>query len=94
MSRVVLSANELNQELASLPEWELSDKKLKREFRFDDFSSAFAFMTRAALISEQLNHHPEWCNVYNKVSISLTTHDAGGITALDMEWARKVNGLL
>ncbi|MBK6286615.1 MAG: 4a-hydroxytetrahydrobiopterin dehydratase [Gammaproteobacteria bacterium] len=78
-----LSPNEIEQRLASLPGWRLQDARLHRTFRFADFSAAFAFMTRAALRSEQLDHHPEWSNVYNRVDVALTTHDAGGVTVLD-----------
>lgn len=59
--------------------WEEKDNKLQRVFEFKDFVRAFAFMTRVAFIAEKMNHHPEWTNVWNKVSISLSTHDAGGI---------------
>ena len=73
--------------LAALPAWSLREGKLRREYRFADFGAAFAFMTRSALRAEQLDHHPEWCNVYNRVDIALTTHDADGITALDFTLA-------
>lgn len=74
--------------LAALPGWSLREGKLRREYRFADFSAAFAFMTRCAMRAEQLNHHPEWSNVYNRVEIALTTHDANGITALDFTLAQ------
>jgi len=73
--------------LAALPGWSLREGKLRCEYRFADFSAAFAFMTRSALRAEQLDHHPQWCNVYNRVEIALTTHDADGITALDFTLA-------
>jgi 4a-hydroxytetrahydrobiopterin dehydratase len=79
--------------LASLPGWSVRDGKLRREFRFADFSEAFGFMTRAALAAEAMDHHPEWFNVYSRVDVDLTTHDAGGITALDLDLARRMNGL-
>jgi 4a-hydroxytetrahydrobiopterin dehydratase len=66
---------------------------LHRELRFASFSAAFAFMTRVALAAEVLNHHPEWSNVYNRVSITLTTHDAGGLTELDVQLATTVDKL-
>lgn len=61
---------------------------LKKSYSFKDFNSAFAFMTRIAMVAEQMNHHPEWFNVYNRVDVVLATHDAGGITELDMKMAR------
>ena len=67
--------------------WELKDGKLHIALKFKDFVTAFAFMTAAAIHAEKLNHHPEWKNVYNRVEIDLTTHDAGGITALDFKLA-------
>ncbi len=88
-----LKDRELQAALDSLPGWGLDDGKLYREFRFDDFVGAFAFMTAAALCAERANHHPEWFNVYNRVRIWLTTHDAGGITAKDTSLAAELSGL-
>lgn len=76
-----------------LPHWEMRDEKLHRDFRFPDFVHAFAFMTQVALLAEKMAHHPEWSNVYNQVSISLTTHDAGGVSKLDLELARQIDAL-
>lgn len=76
--------------LSSHPHWKLKDGKLSREFVFKDFKQAFAFMQRVAVLAEEMDHHPEWINVYNKVQIALTTHNAGGITALDIELADKI----
>ena len=67
--------------------WELKDNKLHISLKFADFVAAFAFMTAAALHAEKIDHHPEWKNVYNRVEIDLTTHDAGGITELDFKLA-------
>ena len=64
-----------------------------QDFKFKDFSEAFAFMTRVALLAQSANHHPEWSNVYNKVSIRLTTHDAGGVTARDIALAEAIDRL-
>ncbi len=83
----VLTDDELAAGLAELPAWERQGDKLHAEFRFADFAAAFAFMTEVAIHAEKRNHHPEWSNVYNRVSIDLTTHDAGGLTAYDLELA-------
>lgn len=83
-----LSEAELASALGGLAGWELRAGKLHREFRFGDFRAAFAFMTRCALAAEALDHHPDWSNVYSRVSVDLQTHDAGGITSLDLELAR------
>ena len=82
-----LSDSELRDALSGLPEWRIVDGKLHREYKFADFVHAFGFMTTAALAIEKMNHHPEWFNVYNQVRVDLTTHDAGGITAKDVELA-------
>lgn len=88
----LLSQKELEDALPELPEgWEVRGNKLHRDFIFLDFKEAFAFMTRVAAIAEELNHHPEWTNTYNKVSIDLTTHDTSGITTLDIELAKKIS---
>jgi 4a-hydroxytetrahydrobiopterin dehydratase len=73
----------------SLAAWKLVDqgRAIEREFRFVDFAQAFGFMARMALVSERLDHHPEWRNVYNRVEVRLTTHDAGGLTRRDLDWA-------
>ena len=91
-----LTASERAGALAALPEWTLRDdgSAIYRSFRFDDFSQAFAFMTRVALIAEKLDHHPEWSNVYNRVEITLTTHDAGGLSERDVKAARAIDRLL
>jgi 4a-hydroxytetrahydrobiopterin dehydratase len=70
--------------------WEIKDGKLHKEFVFDNFIEAFGFMTRVAIIAEGMNHHPEWFNVYKKVLIDLTTHEAGGISELDFQLASKI----
>jgi 4a-hydroxytetrahydrobiopterin dehydratase len=75
--------------LGALPQWQYDEARgaITREFRFADFAQAFAFMTQIALAAEQRNHHPEWSNVYNRVRITLTTHDAGGLTQRDIDLA-------
>lgn len=88
---VRLTDTELHAALGAMPGWEIRDGRLHRTFRFADFSAAFGFMTRVALVAESMNHHPEWRNVWSVVEIDLTTHDAGGITALDVTLARRIS---
>jgi len=80
--------------LGDNPQWERDGVVLKRQIMFADFSEAFAFMTRVAMVAESLDHHPNWANVYNTVDIAVTTHDVGGITKLDTELADAVNAIL
>ena len=89
-----LNEEDIARELENLPGWSFRDGCLHIELKFSNFIEAFGFMTRAALISERKNHHPNWSNVYNKVIIDLTTHDAGGVTELDVSWAKTVTKLL
>ena len=81
--------------LASIPRWtELMERDaIFRKFVFRDFNEAFGFMTRAALVAEKNDHHPEWKNVYKTVEVVLATHDAGGVTGLDIEFARAMNAI-
>ena len=88
-----LSQSDIDEELKNLPGWSVVNEKLHKEFQFDTFNQAFGFMTRAAMEIEKMNHHPEWFNVYNKITIDLTTHDAGGITKNDVNLARILNSL-
>ena len=71
--------------------WTETDEALHKDFVFEDFRAAFAWMTRVALLAESMNHHPEWSNVYNRVSVRLSTHDAGGVTELDRAMARAMD---
>ena len=82
--------------LAECPGWTLRADGLaiERELRFADFNSAFGFMARVALYAEKHDHHPEWLNVYNRVQITLTTHDAGGLSARDAAMARAIAGMV
>lgn len=88
-----LADAEIQQRLAQVDGWTVQDGKLHKEFQFDTFVTAFGFMTQLALIAESMNHHPEWFNVYNRVTIDLMTHDAGGISELDFEWASRADAL-
>jgi len=87
MSKLEKSA--IETALKSLPNWELADDGLSigRVHMFGDFNAAFGFMTRVALMADKMDHHPEWFNVYNKVNVTLTTHDAGGVTQKDIDLA-------
>ena len=94
MSRpAVLSADDLTAALAHLDGWEERDGALQRDLTFADFSEAFAFMVRVALVAEKMDHHPDWSNSWNKVHIAISSHDAGGITAQCTELATRVNAL-
>ena len=86
-----LSESEIAEALTDLPGWSGAEGKLHREFRFADFVEAWGFMSSAALVAEQMNHHPEWRNVYSRVVVDLTTHDADGITSLDVTLAARMN---
>jgi 4a-hydroxytetrahydrobiopterin dehydratase len=88
-----LSQMDIDEQLKNLPGWSVVNEKLHKEFQFDSFNQAFGFMTRAAMEIEKMNHHPEWFNVYNKITVELTTHDAGGITKNDVNLARILNSL-
>jgi 4a-hydroxytetrahydrobiopterin dehydratase len=83
-----LTESELQSALTGLPGWTSAQGKLHREYKFADFVHAFGFMATSALAIEKMNHHPEWFNVWNKVVVDLTTHDAGGISAKDVELAK------
>jgi 4a-hydroxytetrahydrobiopterin dehydratase len=91
-----LTQQEQDAALADLPGWALQDNRpaIARDFAFRNFSEAFAFMTRVALLAESQDHHPEWSNVYNRVRILLTTHDAGGLSARDIRLAKAIDALL
>lgn len=79
--------------MADLPDWQIraDGKAITRLFVFTNFTAAFGFMSRAAIIAEKMNHHPEWFNVYSRVDVTLTTHDKGGITTLDFDLARAMD---
>ena len=91
--REPLSAQTLEHELKDLAGWQVSGGKLRRTYRFRDFIEAWGFMSSAALVVQQMDHHPEWSNVYGTVVVELVTHDAGGITARDVELARRMEAI-
>ena len=88
-----LSGSDIEDQLRSVPGWAVSQGSLMREFKFDNFVHAFGFMARVALLAERSDHHPDWTNVYNRVVIRLSTHDAGGITARDFALAQQIDQL-
>ncbi|URW74988.1 4a-hydroxytetrahydrobiopterin dehydratase [Sphingomonas donggukensis] len=91
-----LNEQERADALDGLPDWDYDDARdaITRSFTFENFSEAFAFMTQVALMAEKADHHPEWSNVYNRVDVLLTTHDAGGLSARDVEMAGQIDTLV
>jgi 4a-hydroxytetrahydrobiopterin dehydratase len=94
VDRRPLTPDEVASLVAALDGWELDGVSLRRQLVFDSFVQAFGFMAQVALIAERLDHHPNWSNVYNRVDLAITTHDVGGLTALDFEFARRVDAVL
>jgi 4a-hydroxytetrahydrobiopterin dehydratase len=90
---VKLGDTEISARLSKLPGWSLEGGKLHRAFVFHDFVEAWSFMSGAALAAESMGHHPEWSNVWNRVTVDLTTHDAGGLTVLDFDLAARMQAL-
>ena len=90
-----LDTTEREAALKALSDWTFDAERdaIKRNFKFRDFNEAFGFMTRVALAAESANHHPDWSNVWNRVDILLTTHDAGGLTGRDIDLATKIDAL-
>ena len=90
----LLKANEIADWIRANEAWRLEEGKLMLSLKFENFSMAWGFMSRVALLAEQQDHHPEWVNVYNRVDIALVTHDAGGITTKDLDLAKAITQLL
>ena len=86
-----LTTLQIENEILNLSNWTLQNDKLHKQYHFDSIIEAFGFMASVALVAESMNHHPEWTNVYNRVTIDLTTHDSGGISALDFELAKRAD---
>ena len=95
MTSAIDKPGDIEQALSDLPNWKLGEarKSISRGFVFEDFSQAFGFMTRVAMLAESHNHHPDWANVYNKVAITLTTHEVGGLSAKDIRLAAAIDKL-
>lgn len=93
MAKPTLAQDKINEALEELQDWSISDdgKAISKTFRFLNFIDAFGFMTKMAIVAEKMNHHPEWFNVYNRVEVTLTTHDSGGVTELDTKLASKMD---
>ena len=91
---IKLTLAEVELRLSETDGWILDEAAIVREFVFKDFTRAFGFMSSAALIAEKMNHHPDWSNVYNKVTVKLSTHDVGGLSELDFKLAEKLNRLV
>lgn len=91
--RTPLSNEEVSAKLAELDYWRVDGKRLTRTFQFEDFKTAFGWMAMAALVAEEIGHHPDWKNVYRTVEVELSTHDAGGLTELDFKLADEMNRL-
>lgn len=96
MTVAKLTQEERDRSLSTLPEWTLArgGDAIARKLQFANFSEAFAFMAQVALLAEKHDHHPEWSNVYNRVEIELTTHDAGGLSSRDIEMAKAIDALV
>ena len=88
-----LSEAEVRARLSEIQGWQLVDAKLQKTFTFGSFVQAFGFMSSVALLAEAMNHHPEWSNVYSRVTIALNTHDVSGISELDFALAKKIEGI-
>ena len=90
----LIEKNQLDSFIEKNPSWIIDNKTIKKEFKFENFIEAFGFMSKVALLSEKIDHHPDWQNIYNKVKINLTTHDKGGITTNDLKLAESIDKLI
>tara|TARA_B100000579_G_scaffold32766_1_gene22898 strand:+ start:64 stop:351 length:288 start_codon:yes stop_codon:yes gene_type:complete len=90
----LLEKEQINYFLEKNPSWDLNNKSIKKEFKFNNFIDAFGFISKVALLSEKMDHHPNWQNTYNKVTIELTTHDIGGVTTNDIKLAEAIDKLI
>ncbi|KGG19328.1 4a-hydroxytetrahydrobiopterin dehydratase [Prochlorococcus marinus] len=90
----LIEQSQLDSFIEKNPSWIIDNKTIKKEFKFENFIEAFGFMSKVALLSEKIDHHPDWQNTYNKVIINLTTHDKGGITTNDIKLAESIDKLI
>tara|TARA_Y100001968_G_scaffold223491_1_gene206160 strand:- start:108 stop:395 length:288 start_codon:yes stop_codon:yes gene_type:complete len=90
----LIEKNQLNDFIKKNPSWVVFNNAIKKEFKFNNFIEAFGFMSKVALLCEKMDHHPNWQNVYNKVTIELTTHDMNGITIKDKNLAESIEQLI
>ena len=90
----LINQTQLDNFIQKNPSWVVDNKTIKKEFKFENFIDAFGFMSKVAILSEKMNHHPNWQNTYNKVKIELTTHDKGGITSNDTKLAESIDKLI
>ena len=90
----LIEKNQLNYFIENNPSWSVYNEAIKKEFKFNNFIDAFSFISKVALISEKMDHHPNWQNTYNKVTIELSTHDIGGITINDIKLAEAIDKLI
>ncbi len=90
----LIEQSQLDYFIEKNPSWMIENKTIKKEFKFDNFIEAFGFMSKVAILSEKIDHHPDWQNTYNKVKIELTTHDKGGITTNDIKLAESIEKLI
>ena len=93
METTPLNKKEVEALQRELPKWKIQEARINREWQFSNFVEAFGFITKVALLAESMNHHPEWSNVYSKVTIELTTHDLNGLTNLDVQLAQAIDSL-
>mgnify|MGYP001366860959 CR=1 FL=1 len=90
----LIEKTQLDDFIENNPSWRIDNKTIQKEFKFNNFIEAFGFMSKVALLSEKMDHHPNWQNTYNKVRIELTTHDIGGITISDINLAESIDKLI
>ena len=94
METKLLTLKELQDSSHLIPDWAILNSRLRKTFKFQNFIEAFGFMTKVAIISESICHHPEWKNIYSKVTIELTTHDLSGISSLDLKLAKSIDEII